>query len=140
MRTPACFVALLLLCAPALASSIEGRATVIDGDTIQVEGTTERIRLYGIDAPESGQTCETKEGARYLCGSKSAEHLVSLIGRNGRVSCVEEDRDRYGRIVADCRVGSVSLNGAMVSAGWAIQYDAYSDGRFTDQQKAGEGA
>ena len=33
-----------------------GRATVIDGDTIEIRG--ERIRLDAIDAPESGQTCE----------------------------------------------------------------------------------
>lgn len=39
--------------APA-AERIEGRATVTDGDTIAAEGTEARIRLYGIDAPESG--------------------------------------------------------------------------------------
>ena len=40
--------------APALAD-IAGPARVIDGDTIDIAG--ERIRLHGIDAPESGQTC-----------------------------------------------------------------------------------
>ena len=36
-------------------ADISGRARVIDGDTIEVSGS--RIRLHGIDAPESAQTC-----------------------------------------------------------------------------------
>ncbi len=42
-----------------------GRASVIDGDTIEIHGR--RIRLYGIDAPESGQSCEAN-GGTYRCG------------------------------------------------------------------------
>ncbi len=44
--------ALCLLATPALAD-VAGVATVIDGDTIEVHG--QRIRLHGIDAPESYQ-------------------------------------------------------------------------------------
>jgi endonuclease YncB( thermonuclease family) len=36
-------------------ADLAGRASVIDGDTIEVHGT--RIRLWGIDAPESTQPC-----------------------------------------------------------------------------------
>ena len=56
MRLPTAWaVALALLPAVALAEDITGTASVIDGDTIDIHGT--RIRLHGIDAPESRQTC-----------------------------------------------------------------------------------
>lgn len=42
--------------------SIVGVASVVDGDTIEVLGT--RIRLHGIDAPESGQFC-IADGNKY---------------------------------------------------------------------------
>ncbi|WP_267357338.1 MULTISPECIES: hypothetical protein [unclassified Methylobacterium] len=49
-------LALLLLCGSAAAAgTISGPATVIDGDTIEVQGT--RLHLYGIDAPETAQSC-----------------------------------------------------------------------------------
>ncbi len=47
-------IALCLLATPALAD-LAGTASVIDGDTIEVHG--QRIRLHGIDAPESRQLC-----------------------------------------------------------------------------------
>lgn len=122
---------LTVLSTTAAAADITGRVTIIDGDTIAVEGTTERIRLYGIDAPEGQQTCETVTGTRYLCGSNSAQFLTDLIGRNGRVTCVEDTRDRYGRIVAECTMpdGTV-INEAMARGGWAVHYTRFSDGRY----------
>lgn len=116
---------------PAVAATVEGRATVVDGDTIGLQGVEKRVRLYGIDAPESGQTCHDAGGRRYLCGSRSADYLAHLIGRNGRLTCREEDRDRYGRIVAECfRPDGMSVNAAMIRAGWAVEYARYSDGRY----------
>lgn len=60
---------------------ISGRASVIDGDTIEVRGV--RIRLHGIDAPENGQTCR-RNGKPWLCGSASAFALDGLVA--GRYS------------------------------------------------------
>ena len=121
-----------------------GRVEIVDGDTLIVSGTKARIRLYGIDAPEGRQRCRDSGGVSYLCGARSAEHLHNLVGRNGRLSCVEMDRDRYGRIVAECfRPDGVSINAAMVADGWAVEYGRYSDGRYgraeREARRAGRG-
>ena len=42
--------ALVLFAFPVLANDITGKARVIDGDTIDIDG--KRIRFHGIDAPE----------------------------------------------------------------------------------------
>lgn len=121
-----------LLAAPVNAQSLVGVAEVVDGDTLAIRGERTRIRLYGVDAPEGRQTCDDAQGRRYLCGSRAADALASLIGRNGRVSCREEDRDRYGRSVAVCEAGGREINGELVRQGWAVEYGQYSDGRYAD--------
>ncbi|MGF1629174.1 MAG: thermonuclease family protein [Kiloniellaceae bacterium] len=105
------------------ASAIVGRATVTDGDTLRIR--EHRIRLHGIDAPESGQTCQDAAGRDYRCGQKAALALSDKIGQQ-TVSCEERDVDRYGRIVAVCFAGGVDLNGWLVGRGWAVAYRRYS--------------
>jgi endonuclease YncB( thermonuclease family) len=57
-----------LLCGNAShAESIIGVPRVVDGDTLEVSGT--RIRLYGVDAPESKQLCTHRNGQEYACGA-----------------------------------------------------------------------
>ena len=118
------FLTLFLLAAPVVtgAEVIAGRASVIDGDTIEIYG--QRIRLHGIDAPESGQFC-TVRGKRTRCGRNAAIALAGKIG-NRTVSCEPKDHDRYNRIVAVCRAGGEDLNAWMVAEGWALAYRRYS--------------
>ena len=104
-------------------SKLAGRASVIDGDTVEIHSV--RIRLFGIDAPESGQPCEDEEGHAYRCGQQAALALADHIGQRPIV-CERRDTDRYGRIVAVCRMGGEDLNAWLVSQGWAIAYRRYS--------------
>ena len=69
--TLAAFLTTLALTGPAPAgSSLTGVASVIDGDTIEIHGI--RIRLHGIDAPESGQLCQRPGGEQWRCGQRAA--------------------------------------------------------------------
>jgi len=109
--------------APPLGSqSIKGQASVVDGDTIEIHGT--RIRLFGIDAPESGQSC-TAQGRTYQCGQQAALVLADKL-KGHVVECSPKDKDRYGRPVAVCFVAGEDINRWMVSTGWALAYRQYS--------------
>lgn len=114
---------------------ITGVASVIDGDTIEIHG--QRIRLHGVDAPESNQTCDFN-GARQRCGQQAALALSDRIGRR-TVSCEQRDRDRYGRLVAVCRVGGEDLSEWLVREGWALAYRKYSSDYVTDEREAENG-
>ncbi len=101
---------------------IAGVASITDGDTLEIHG--ERIRLYGIDAPESRQLC-TLDGKPWMCGKDAANALADWIGRRP-ATCEELDRDRYDRIVARCTVAGEDLGEWLVSRGWAVAYYQYS--------------
>jgi endonuclease YncB( thermonuclease family) len=117
------FVVLVGLLTPTVAmAEIAGQATVIDGDTLDIRGT--RIRLHGIDAPESGQSCQ-RDGISYRCGKQAAKALDTLVSWRP-VRCQKRDTDRYGRAVAECFVGSTSINQHMVREGWAVAERQYS--------------
>ena len=113
-------------------AEIVGQARVVDGDTLDAGG--QRIRLHGIDAPESHQAC-TVEGRSWNCGEEATAALVSLTAGH-EVRCQERDRDRYGRIVAVCFVGSTDLNAEMVRKGWALAYRQYALDYVADEDRA----
>ena len=117
------FTLLLLALLPlALAQTLVGRASVVDGDTLEIRG--ERVRLWGVDAPESAQTCLDKAGKPWPCGRRAAFALADFLGQR-TVSCGVRERDRYGRAVAVCFVGGVEINRWLVAEGWALAYVQY---------------
>ncbi len=85
-------IALCLLATPALAD-VGGVASVIDGDTLEIQG--QRIRLHGIDAPESRQLCRV-DGKPRQCGRDAANALAGKIARRP-VTCEDLGRDRHKR-------------------------------------------
>jgi len=114
---------ILLSATPATANELNGVASVIDGDTVEIRGT--RIRLHGIDAPESRQLCTRPSGQSWRCGQQAALALSDRIGRRS-VICVARDTDRYGRTIAVCSQDGIDLNAWMVAEGWAVAYRQYS--------------
>ncbi|WP_246272617.1 thermonuclease family protein [Phyllobacterium pellucidum] len=120
-----------LLAAPALGSNetIIGRASVIDADTIEIHG--QRIRLFGVDAPEGRQTCQDADGKTYRCGQKSSFALDNFIAQAQPVYCEPLDIDRYNRVVATCSNAEGKDIGAwLVRNGHAVDYTRYSTGTF----------
>lgn len=103
--------------------AIVGTASVIDADTLDIR--SERIRLVGVDAPESGQKCEDATGALVRCGSIAANALDAWINRNP-VTCVSEGKDRYQRVLGKCSVRGQSVQDWLVRNGHAVAYRQYS--------------
>jgi endonuclease YncB( thermonuclease family) len=115
---------------------VRGQATVIDGDTIEIQGS--RIRLAAVDAPESDQLCENDVGRRYRCGQTASFALADFIGRS-LVTCTAEV-DRYGkpqtsyeRTIAACQVNGADLGAWLVERGWAVPYWTYGGARYRRQ-------
>ncbi len=108
-----------------------GEVRVSDGDSLQLQG--QKIRLYGVDAPELKQTCKDAKARTYDCGQMAADFLRHTVA-NQTVSCSGVDTDRYGRAVAICRVGPREINSEIVSHGWAIAYSSHTH-RYSAAQR-----
>ena len=129
-------LALILLLPISVAmADITGKPRVVDGDTIHIGKT--KIRLHGIDAPESKQSC-TADGKEWPCGQEATQALVEAIS-DQPVTCKGDKRDRYKRLLATCYVGSINLNAMMVRNGWALAYRRYSTD-YVDAEAAAEKA
>jgi endonuclease YncB( thermonuclease family) len=58
-------LSLLLVSSPVAAAQevFEGPARIVDGDTLYIG--KDKVRLYGVDAPEKAQTCRNSKGQPY---------------------------------------------------------------------------
>ncbi|WP_026234508.1 thermonuclease family protein [Calidithermus timidus] len=132
------FVLLLALVGLSLAQSIlVGRSSVIDGDTLEIQGV--RIRLWGVDSVESSQTCLDAAGKPWPCGRRAAFALADFLGQR-TVHCEQKDTDRYGRMVAVCSVGGTEVNRWLVEQGWAMAYTRYGGAVYLDSQRQAQAA
>jgi endonuclease YncB( thermonuclease family) len=135
---------ILLLTLPAVSlaknpiRTFEGQVTkVSDGNTIQVNsnGTKLKIRLYGIDAPETEKSNKKtgriiKPGQPY--GDKAWKALEGKVARKG-VKVEVMAIDQYRRLVSLVWLGNRSINREMVAEGYAWAYRQYLDTPYASE-------
>ena len=92
---------------------------VVDGDTIEVNynGTEEKVRLIGIDTPESVHPDEEKN-SKY--GEQASEYTKQLLeGKTVKLEFDVEERDSYGRLLAYVYVDDIMVNKKLLEEGLA---------------------
>lgn len=124
---------LVLVQAVAYADDLRGKPRIVDGDTIWIGPT--KIRLHGIDAPESKQTCRKADGREYRCGEMATFALLEIIETHW-ITCKGETVDRYKRRIAVCYAGPYDINAEMVRRGWALAYRRYSMDYVDEEEDA----
>ncbi|MCU0892446.1 MAG: DUF1294 domain-containing protein [Sandarakinorhabdus sp.] len=90
-----------------------------DGDNVRCDGLKPAIRLEGIDAPEMPGAC--RPGRECTPGDPfAARDALRALTQGRSVICTQQDRDRYGRIIARCSADGIDLSCAMIAAGHAV--------------------
>ena len=118
-------------------SSLGGVPRIIDADTLEL--SKQRVRLQGIDAPESAQSCRLTDGRRYQCGKQATAALQKHLGR-AAIRCAIDGRDRYGRGLGTCYTSDgTNLNAWLVQQGHALAYRPYSTEYVPDEDHARAG-
>lgn len=95
---------------------------VVDGDTVDVAADlgmhtirVERLRLYGINAPEV-------RGRKKLLGLKSKQWLIDMVAcREIIVKTYKDEKGKYGRYLAEIWLDGVNVNELMVKEGLAVK-------------------
>jgi endonuclease YncB( thermonuclease family) len=117
----------------ASAAEIVGIPLIVDGDTVQIG--TSKIRLEGIDTPETDQLCLDRDGKRWACGIEARDRLIEKAG--GKVwICRSNAIDRYGRALASCEAEGINVNRWLVQSGWALSFIRYSHKYDSDEAAA----
>jgi endonuclease YncB( thermonuclease family) len=125
----------LFVSVSSFAAGLSGMPEIVDGDTLVVAGTT--VRLFGVDAPEMGQSCVI--GARrYDCGMVARAALLDLsAGTPITCELIPEapSNDTEDGAPARCFAAGYDLSEGMAYTGWALavrdvtdRYVSFEDG------------
>lgn len=118
---------------PGVAEVVSGKVQVVDGDTIMISHTT--IRLYGIDAPETGQRCAAAN-RKISRPSVKAIARLKAISRSG-LACEGSEVDDYNRLIARCTTNDgTDINRLLVVEGHAWAFVKYAADYSAEEAKA----
>jgi endonuclease YncB( thermonuclease family) len=124
------FLLLALIHSPACGAEISGTPRIVDGDTVEIGQT--KIRLLGIDAPETDQICLNASGEKWACGIAARDELIRHS--NGQIwECTTTGRDQYNRSLASCFIEGEDVSEWMVRSGWALSFVRYSHAYDADE-------
>jgi endonuclease YncB( thermonuclease family) len=124
---------LSVLALVAIASLASAGVRVVDGDTIEVDGTM--VRVHGIDAPEYGQSCSRANGKKWPCGREATAAMAHLVeGKD--LLCDEIVTDKYGRSIATCHANGQDIGRELVRTGNAWAFVRFSDAYVSDEAAA----
>lgn len=118
---------------------------VVDGDTVDVDIdlgfgivlTDERVRIMGIDTPES----RTSDQVEKLFGLAAKERLKELLGEE-TVLITKDDKHgedmkgKFGRVLGDFRVGGKTVTEILIEEGHAVAYHGQSKDEIQDAHLA----
>jgi endonuclease YncB( thermonuclease family) len=111
-------IAFILLYLSLQTNTLSGKAVkIIDGDTFDIlsNGSLYRVRLNGIDCPESGQP--------YYREAKAA---LGNFCNNRTITVTYRSKDRNGRLLGDVYAGNQYINLLLVQKGYAWHFKKYS--------------
>ena len=100
---------------------IKGRVSyVVDGDSLYLKGHKAQVRLWGVDAPERGES-----------GFQAATDALYRMAHGQRVTCRVIEPDKYGRNVARCFLpDGREINRMMIEGGTVREYRRFSKGFY----------
>jgi endonuclease YncB( thermonuclease family) len=138
-RTFLAFVVGIILSVAAAGSGcgqpIIGVPRIVDADTVEAVAT--KIRLRGVDAPESDQRCLDAKGEIWNCGLEATSMLKKYVG--DRIwTCDVGGTDRCGRFLGACTVDGEDVGRWLVRHGWALAFRRYSAAYVADEDYARE--
>ena len=111
---------------------------IIDGDTIDVDIDlgfgiwlrNERVRLYGIDTPES----RTRDEEEKKYGKAAAAYLEKWVKSGGvTIRTHKDEKGKFGRILGEVWCFETNVNAKMIEEGHAVEYHGQSKEEISEQ-------
>lgn len=98
--------------------------SIIDGDSLYVDGHEDQVRLWGIQAPE-----------KHEAGYNEATQALRRLAQDQEVEVNVVGKDKYGRTLGRCFFhDGTELNHEMIKSGTAREYMRFTKGLYSDQK------